>query len=59
MAGLHGVVTAALGLTTQVGSVTEHLGQRNVCVNLDSTGTGDLAQDVTTTSSDSNFCFAI
>ena len=48
VAGLHGVVATALGLGTQVGGIAEHLGQRHIGVNLDSTGTGDLAQDVTT-----------
>ena len=52
MAGLHGVVTTALSLGTQVGSVAEHLCQRHICVDLDSTGTGDLAQDVAAASSD-------
>ena len=52
VAGLHSVVTTALSLGTQVGSVAEHLCQRHVSVDLDSTGTGDLAQDVTTASSD-------
>ena len=34
VAGLHGVVAAALGLGTQVGGVAEHLGQRNVGVDV-------------------------
>ena len=66
VAGLHSVVTTALGLGTQVGSVAEHLRQVNVCVNLDSTGTGDLTQNVRkrppsvilsgVRSTESNFC---
>ena len=51
VAGLHGVVATALSLGTQVGSIAEHLSQRHVGIHLNSTGTGDLAQDVTTTSS--------
>ena len=44
--GLHGVVTTALSLGTQVGSIAEHLSQRHVGIDLDSTGTGDLTQNV-------------
>ena len=49
VAGLHSVVATTLSLGTQVGCVAEHLGQRHVCVNLNSTGTGDLTQDVAAT----------
>ena len=34
MAGLHGVVTTALGLGTQVGGIAEHLSQGHVGVDL-------------------------
>ena len=36
MAGLHGVVTAALGLGTQIVGVAEHLGKRNSGCDLNS-----------------------
>ena len=42
----HGVVTAALSLGAQVGSVAEHLCQGHIGIHLDGAGTGDLAQDV-------------
>ena len=34
MAGFHGILATTLGRAAQVGSVTEHIGQRNVGINL-------------------------
>ena len=48
VAGLHGVLTAALSAGTQVGSVAEHLGQGHHCIDLLSAGAHLVTLDLTT-----------